>query len=61
MMKCDKCHVDSAMYRATVMVCPKCHGILNAEQLFQLLEKLRISKELVEQIKKEIVLEITFS
>ena len=54
MMKCSKCKVDSAAYRAEVMVCPKCHRILDADQLLQLLRKLSMSNELIEQVKKEI-------
>ena len=55
MMKCSKCKVDSAAYRAEVMVCPKCGRILNADQLLQLLKKLGMSKELIKQVKTEIV------
>jgi hypothetical protein len=55
MMKCPKDKVYSATYRAEVMVCPKCGRILNADQLLQLLKKLGVSKELIKQVKTEIV------
>lgn len=54
MMKCSNCHVDSAMYRATVRVCPKCGALLDADELFRLFEKLKISKKSKTLIKKEI-------
>jgi len=54
MMKCPKDKVDSATHRATVMVCPKCGRILNADELLRLIKKLGLSREVIEQVKKEI-------
>ena len=54
-IKCPKHHVDSAIYRATVRVCPKCGDILDAEELFRLLEELKIDKALIEKIRSAIL------
>lgn len=61
MIECLKCNADSAMYRATVWVCPSCGDILNAEQLFRLLENLEISKRLARRIRIEIAFKRMFS
>lgn len=61
MMKCSKCDVDSAMYRATVRVCPKCGAILDANELFRLLEELKISKKSKRFIKEEIQTRMVFN
>jgi hypothetical protein len=54
MMKCPKDKVDSATYRAAVMVCPTCCRILDAKELLRLLKQLGFSKELIEQVRSEI-------
>ncbi|HKZ94223.1 MAG TPA: hypothetical protein VJ249_06565 [Candidatus Bathyarchaeia archaeon] len=54
MMKCPKHKVDSASYRAAVMVCPECGRILDAEELLRLLKRLGFSKGLVKQVQTEI-------
>lgn len=61
MMKCSKCDVDAAMYRATVRVCPKCGAILDANELFRLLEELKISKKSKRFIKEEIQTRMVFN
>jgi len=54
MMKCPKDKVDSATFRATVMVCPTCGRILNAKELLRLLKRLGFSKRLARQVRTEI-------
>lgn len=54
--KCPKCNVDSATYRAQVKVCPKCHSILDAQELFRLLEQMGMSKKLIKSALSEITL-----
>jgi hypothetical protein len=54
MMKCPKDKVNSAVHRATVMVCPKCGRILNAKELLRLLKRLGFSKRLVKDVQTEI-------
>ena len=53
MMRCPKHKVDSASYRATVMVCPECGRILDAGELLRLLKRLGLSKGLVKQVQTE--------
>ena len=53
-MKCPKHKVDSASYRAVVMVCPECGRILDAGELLRLLKHLGFSKKLVSQVQTEI-------
>ena len=53
MMRCPKDKVDSASYRAAVMVCPECGRILNAGELLRLLRRLGFSKRLVKQVQTE--------
>jgi len=60
MMKCPKDRIDSAMHRATVMVCPKCGRILDADELLRLLKKLGLSNELIKEIKKEMTFHKVF-
>ena len=55
MMKCPECDVYSSMYRAVVRVCPKCGRVLDAEELFRLLETLGLTEETIEKIKKEYI------
>ena len=50
MSKCPKCHRDTATHRANVRVCPK-HGILNPEDLYRLLNNLKVNKTLIQKIK----------
>jgi hypothetical protein len=54
MIKCSKDNVDSATYRATVMVCPTCGRILDAKELLRLLKRLGFSKKLTRQVRTEI-------
>ena len=54
MIKCPKDGVESAAYRATVMVCPTCGRILDAKELLRLLKRLGFSKKLTKQIRTEI-------
>jgi len=54
MMRCPKDKVDSALYRAVVMVCPECGRILDAEELLRLLKRLEFSKRLVKGVQSEI-------
>jgi len=54
MMKCPKDKVNSAVHRATVMVCPKCGRMLNAKELLRLLKRLGFSKRLVKDVQTEI-------
>jgi len=53
-MKCPKDKVDSASYRAAVMVCPECGRILDAGELLRLLKRLEFSKRLVKRVESEI-------
>jgi Zn-finger nucleic acid-binding protein len=53
MMKCPKHKVDSASYRAAVMVCPECGRILDAGELLRLLKRLGFSRRLVKQVQTE--------
>ena len=53
MMKCPKDKVDSASYRASVMVCPECGRILDAGELLRLLKRLGFSKKLIKQVQTE--------
>ena len=53
MMKCPKDKVDSASFRAVVMVCPQCGRILDSGELLRLLRRLGFSKGLVKQVQKE--------
>jgi len=53
--KCSKCNVEASMYRATVYVCPKCNTIVNAEELFKLLESIGIEKEIIDKVQCNIV------
>jgi len=53
MMRCPKHKVDSASYRAAVMVCPECGRILDAGELLRLLKRLGFSKGLVKQVQSE--------
>lgn len=53
MMKCPKDKVDSASYRAAVMVCPECGRILDAGELLRLLRRLGFNKRLVKQVQTE--------
>jgi len=53
MMKCPKDKVDSASYRASVMVCPECGRILDSGELLRLLKRLGFSKKLVKQVQTE--------
>jgi hypothetical protein len=53
MMKCPKDKVDSASFRAAVMVCPECGRILDSEELLRLLKRLGFSKGLVKQVQTE--------
>ena len=53
MMKCPKDKVDSASYRAAVMVCPECGRILDSGELLRLLKRLGFSKGLVKQVQSE--------
>lgn len=55
MKKCPKCNVDSAMYRATVEVCPSCGRILNAEELFKLLGELGVAKDTVNGVMRQLL------
>ena len=52
-MKCPKHKVDSASYRAAVMVCPECGRILDSGELLRLLKRLGFSKRLVKQVQTE--------
>ena len=52
-MKCPKELVDSASFRAVVMVCPECGRILDSGELLRLLKRLGFSKRLVKQVKTE--------
>jgi len=53
MIKCPECGVDSAMYRATVSVCPKCGLILDAGELLQLLKNLGFSEGFIKKVEAE--------
>ena len=53
MIKCPKHKVDSASYRAAVMVCPECGRILDAGELLRLLKRLGFSKGLFKQVQSE--------
>ena len=52
-MKCPKDKVDSASFRAVVMVCPECGRILDSGELLRLLKRLGFSKRLVKQVQTE--------
>jgi len=54
MMRCPKHKVDSASYRAAVMVCSECGRILDAGELLRLLKRLGFSKGLVKQVQTEV-------
>ena len=54
MMKCPKDKAESAVHRASILVCPTCGRILDAKELLRLLKRLGFSKRLVEQVKTEI-------
>jgi len=60
MMKCPKDKIDSAVYRATVMVCPQCGRILNTDELVRFLKRLGLSNELIKQTKKELAFHKVF-
>ena len=53
MVKCPKCDVYPAIHRAEVRVCPKCGRILDAKELFRLLETLGFTEKTIERIKEE--------
>ncbi len=53
MMRCPKHKVDSASYRAVVMVCPECGRILDSGELLRLLDRLGFSKRLVKHVQIE--------
>ncbi len=46
------------MYRATVYVCPKCNKIVNAGELFRLLESIGIEKKIIDKVQSSIVANI---
>ena len=53
MMKCPDCGRDSAMHIAAVMVCPGCGRVLDAKELFRLLEELGVTQDTIEKVKNE--------
>jgi len=55
MRKCSKCDVEAAMYRATVYVCPNCHSIVNADDLYKLLEGIGIERKIIDEVLSNIV------
>ena len=57
MKKCPKCNVDSAMYRATVRVCPNCGRMLDAEELFRLLGELGVAKDTIQGVKHQLLVQ----
>ncbi|MDH5687038.1 MAG: zf-TFIIB domain-containing protein [Candidatus Bathyarchaeota archaeon] len=54
MRKCSKCDVEAAMHRATVYACPNCGSIVNADELYKLLEGIGIEKKVIEKIRSDI-------
>jgi len=56
MMKCPK-HDAYSLHRAVVRVCPECGRILDAEGLYIMLERLKISHDTIEKIREELVIE----
>lgn len=59
-MECPK-HNAYSTHRAEVRACPKCGRILDAEELYRMLESLGISQDTIEKVKEEIILKIFLS
>ncbi len=51
--RCFK-HERYAVERAKVWVCPECGCVLDAEELYGLLEKLGVDKKIIGQVRKSI-------
>jgi hypothetical protein len=58
MMKCPKHKVDSASYRAAVMVCPECGRILDAGELLRLLNDWGSAKDSLNRFRVKLEKEI---
>lgn len=55
MRKCPECEAEASMYRATVYVCPKCGSIINAEELFRLLERIGVKRKIIGKVRSDVV------